>query len=174
MIWKGGLASHGAAVGMIAGTLIYSRFIGTIYYWWIFDRLSIALPLGGAMVRLGNLMNSELPGTTTEVPWAFIFTTFDKLPRHPVQLYEAVWSVFLFFILIFLYNNPEIRNRFGALSGFGLAYISLARFLTDFFKEGEVLLMGLKMGQLLSLPFFVLGAGVFLWGFCKKQSDLIV
>jgi len=164
MIWNGGLASHGAAFGMIAGILIYSRFIGTIYYWWIFDRLTVALPLGGAFVRFGNLMNSELPGIATDVSWAFIFLSIDNLPRHPVQLYEVIWSLLLFVLLIFFYKRPQVRIRFGLLSGVGLSYISLARFLTDFVKEGEVLLMGLKMGQLFSLPFLVLGIGIIWWG----------
>ncbi len=171
MIWQGGLASHGAAVGMILGIWAYSRFFGTIYYWWIFDRLMVAMPTGGALIRLGNLMNGELPGSATKVGWAFIFPLHDQIPRHPVVLYEAVWSIILFAILLVLYNQPSVRKQFGLLTGFGLAYISLARFLSDFFKEGEMIVLSLKTGQLLSLPFLGLGLIILAWSFKNRTTD---
>ena len=88
-IWEGGLASHGAAIGILTALYFFARKT-KVNYLWIVDRLVIVSALSGGLVRLGNLMNSEMVGTPTTVPWAFVFTKIDDLQRHPAQLYEAI------------------------------------------------------------------------------------
>ncbi len=156
-IWEGGLASHGAAVGMIAGVYLYARYLGKIWYWWIYDRLAIALAPGAALIRIGNLMNSELYGKVTEAPWAFVFLAVDPLPRHPVQLYEVAYLVIIFGIMMTLYRYSQLSKKFGMLSGIFLILLTLFRIGAEFFKSYETVLGGLNMGQLLSLPFLGLG-----------------
>jgi prolipoprotein diacylglyceryl transferase len=158
-VYEGGLASHGGAIGIITGMLLYSR--KTKENWlWIFDRLVIVVPLAGAFIRLGNLMNSEIIGKPTNVPWAFVFTNVDNIPRHPAQLYEALFCIFLVFILYWLWKNK--RDQFGPGFMFGFFCLVLwgERFLDEFLKENQEAFeqgLALNMGQILSIPFMLVG-----------------
>lgn len=163
----GGLASHGAAVGLLIGLWLFSRK-NRLPYIWSLDRIMIAVGIGGALVRLGNLFNSEIFGTPTSLPWGFEFlrshkwvTEFAPAAVHPTQLYEALCYLITFGILCWLYYGRDMgRRRPGLLFGVGLIGVFFTRFLLEFLKtEQEAFEVGwwLDMGQWLSIPFIVLG-----------------
>ena len=161
MVWQGGLASHGAAVGIIAALYLFSRKFKKTFFW-IMDRSMIVIPLALFCIRMGNLMNSEIYGHVTTLPWGFVFEqNGETLPKHPTQLYEGLSYLFIF-ILLYLINSKTnvITERKGLL--FGLSFILLfsARFLIEFVKEDQVNFeanMTLNMGQWLSIPFILIG-----------------
>ena len=158
-VYEGGLASHGGAIGIIVGMILYCR--KTKESWlWLFDRLVIVVPLAGMCIRIGNLINSEIIGNVTNVPWAFIFVQEDAYPRHPAQLYEAIFCFFLFIYMYWFWKNK--RDTVGRGYMFGLLCILLftERFIDEFFKENQAAFEGslpLNMGQLLSIPFIIIG-----------------
>ena len=158
-VYEGGLASHGGAIGIITAMILYCR--KTKESWlWLFDRLVVVVPLASMSIRLGNLINSEIIGRVTDVPWAFIFVREDNLPRHPAQLYEAIFCFFLFVFMYWLWKNK--RNSVGPGFMFGLLCILLfiERFVDEFFKENQAAFEGslpINMGQILSIPFVIIG-----------------
>ncbi len=164
-----GLASHGAAISIILMMWYYSKKILKKPVLWILDRIVIAITFGGIFVRLGNLMNSEIIGKVTDLPWAFIFKNArgipnPLLPRHPSQLYEALGYFIVFLILHYVYWKTEKRKQTGFI--FGLFLVLLwggVRFMIEFVKENQKSFeegMLLNMGQILSIPFVL--AGIYL------------
>ncbi len=156
-----GLASHGAAIGITIGLILFQRKYKFKSILWIFDRLTMPVAIGGAFVRIGNFFNSEIVGKYTNSSFGVIFQNRgETLPRHPVQLYESIGYIILFFVLLKLYNS-SIRNKQGALWGYFLIGLFSIRFLTEFFKENiggiETFLPGLSSGQWLSIPFILIG-----------------
>ncbi len=156
-----GLASHGAAIGIAIGLILFQRKYKFKSILWIFDRLTMPVAIGGAFVRIGNFFNSEIVGKYTNSSFGVIFENRgETLPRHPVQLYETFGYIILFFVLLKLYNS-SIRNKQGALWGYFLIGLFSIRFLTEFFKENiggiETFLPGLSSGQWLSIPFILIG-----------------
>jgi phosphatidylglycerol---prolipoprotein diacylglyceryl transferase len=169
MLWKGGLASHGAIVGILVAVAIHSRKHPDQPLLWLVDRLSFPVLIGAILVRLGNLFNSEILGRPADVPWAFVFVRVDAVPRHPVQLYEALAYLFTFLVLLMLYRRKGPLLRGGALAGPALAIAFTFRLLLEVFKapQEEFLLPGpLSMGQLLSLPGIAVGLALTIraWG----------
>jgi prolipoprotein diacylglyceryl transferase len=170
-----GLASHGAACGILAALLIYSK-IERRPYLWILDRIVVAVALAGFFIRMGNLMNSEIYGIETSLPWGFIFVNANEtVPRHPTQIYEAMACLAIFGLLyaLYFYRPSTVRYR-GVLSGIFLVTLFSARFLIEFIKEDQVVFektMILNMGQLLSIPFILSGA--FLWIRQKKNPEKV-
>lgn len=170
-IRNGGMASHGAAIGMLLGMWITTRKHNMPYVWWL-DRIMIPVAIGGGLVRLGNLCNSEIIGNVTDVPWGFKFVRLYNLPladvpvQHPAQLYEAICYFITFGILMWLYYKRDMaRKRAGVMFGVGLLGIFLTRFFIELIKlDQEAFEAGmlLNMGQLLSLPFIAMAAYV-LW-----------
>lgn len=166
-IWEGGLASHGAAIGILIALYIYSRNPIIKSYQWVLDRIILTVAIGGVFVRLGNLMNSEIYGHSTNVPWAFIFVRDPDsgyLPRHPTQIYEAIGYLITFVTLFTYYRRRGNTLRPGRLFGIFLIMLFGTRFIVEFYKEKQVgfeqgLLdtFGLNMGQLLSIPFIIIG-----------------
>ncbi len=159
-IWQGGLASHGAAIGIIFGLWLYAKRQQDISMIWISDRIVIVVALAGCFIRLGNFFNSEILGLESTVPWAVIFSRIDDLPRHPVQIYEALSYLAIFFILNALYNKYKPTPPEGLLLGLFLSLIFGARFILEYFKTAQASFEAddsLKMGQLLSIPFILLG-----------------
>ncbi|BAP30454.1 prolipoprotein diacylglyceryl transferase [Chryseobacterium sp. StRB126] len=154
-----GLASHGGGIGLMIMLLIYSRKF-KIPLMTVLDAIAIVLPLAGVFIRLANLMNSEIIGTPTNVPWAFIFHQVDNLPRHPTQLYEAI-SYFVIFLLVYLiYKKDIFKIGKGFYFGISILLIFIMRILIEFIKVDQVEFehgMSLNMGQLLSIPFVLLG-----------------
>ena len=156
-----GLASHGAAIGIAIGLILFQRKYKFKSILWIFDRLTMPVAIGGAFVRIGNFFNSEIVGKYTNSSFGVIFENRgETLPRHPVQIYETFGYIILFFVLLKLYNS-SIRNKQGALWGYFLIGLFSIRFLTEFFKENiggiETFLPGLSSGQWLSIPFILIG-----------------
>ena len=174
-IRQGGLASHGAAFGLLLGLWLFSRK-NKMPYIWSLDRISIAVAISGVAVRLGNLMNSEIYGTVTSLPWGFIFVRDgETLPKHPTQIYEALCYLATFGLLCWLYYAKDMaRRRPGILFGIGLIGIFLTRFFIEFIKtEQEAFEQGwlLDMGQWLSIPFILLGIYMIYRG--ATQPDVV-
>ncbi|MBE9465394.1 prolipoprotein diacylglyceryl transferase [Dyadobacter subterraneus] len=160
-----GLASHGAVIGIITGLYLYSRSrkaTGQTFLW-IADRMVILVALAGSFIRFGNLMNSEIVGRPTDVPWGFIFmknTEFLQIPRHPAQLYESISCFILFFILLGLWNKFKENTPRGLLVGVFFVWVFTLRFLYEFLKENQEAFeanYALNMGQILSIPVVILG-----------------
>ncbi len=159
-IWEGGLASHGGVVGLVVAVWLFLRRAGGPELLWLLDRLAIPGALGGACIRLGNFMNSEIVGIPTTAPWAVVFERVDGLPRHPVQLYEAVAYALIFVALFGAYRRGAGQRR-GLLTGSLLALAFAARFGLEFFKTPQAAYeqgFVLTVGQWLSLPCILAGA----------------
>jgi prolipoprotein diacylglyceryl transferase len=154
-----GLASHGGTIGLIISLYLYSKKY-EIKYLKVLDLIAIVAPLGATFIRLANLMNSEMIGNPTTMPWAFIFRKVDTIPRHPAQLYEAI-SYLLIFILVFtVYKTKNIKLGNGFLFGLAITLIFTMRILIEFLKTNQVEFedgMKLNMGQILSIPFVLIG-----------------
>ena len=170
-VWEGGLASHGAAIGILIAIYLLTKKQKDKTMLWILDRVVIVVALAAVLIRLGNLFNSEILGKATDVPWAFIFARVDDVPRHPAQLYEAIFYLISFFILYFIYYKTDKKSKQGFLFGLFLVLIFGFRFFVEFvkmeqspFEKGMVL----DMGQLLSIP-FVLGGFYFMY---RKQKEI--
>ena len=154
-----GLASHGGTLGIILALLLYVRNM-KMKMWTVLDNIAVAVGVTACFIRLGNLMNSEIIGRITDVPWAFIFERVDQAPRHPGQLYEAIAYALLFFIMLYIYRSGKKQVGTGWYFGFCLAYIFTFRFFIEFTKDIQVAFeagMPLDMGQLLSIPFIIIG-----------------
>ncbi|HPG73889.1 MAG TPA: prolipoprotein diacylglyceryl transferase [Bacteroidales bacterium] len=159
-VWEGGLASHGGAAGiLIALALFCSKY--KYNYLHILDRVAAIVLLAGSFVRIGNLMNSEIYGIPTQMPWAFVFAKADLLPRHPTQLYEGIFYFFCFFAMLWLFNKKKNKWLEGVFLGWFLIILFVFRFVIEFTKESQIEFSGwtlpLDMGQLLSIPFVIIG-----------------
>ncbi len=169
-IWHGGLASHGAAIGILIVLYLFARKqkVPMLY---VIDRVVIAVAIGGAFIRLGNLMNSEIYGVETSLPWGFIFVrNGEVLPKHPTQLYEALSYTAIFFLLYWLYVKANGKLRNGFIFGIFLILLFGARFLIEYVKEPQVDFekhMTLNMGQWLSIPFIIAGIGFLVYSYLK-------
>jgi phosphatidylglycerol:prolipoprotein diacylglycerol transferase len=166
-----GLASHGGTIGLIISLYLYSKKY-KIKYLKVLDLIAIVAPLGATFIRLANLMNSEMIGNPTAMPWAFIFRKVDTIPRHPAQLYEAI-SYLLIFILVFsVYKTKNIKLGNGFLFGLAITLIFTMRILIEFLKINQVAFedgMNLNMGQLLSIPFIIIGLYFMMKNSMKKE-----
>lgn len=154
-----GLASHGGTIGLMAALYLYYRKTG-MNLWHVLDDIAIATPITACFIRLGNLMNSEIIGTPTNVPWAFIFERVDMTPRHPGQLYEAIAYFVFFFIMLHFYKRTSKEVGTGFYFGLCLTLIFTFRFFIEYTKDIQVDFesgMIFNMGQLLSIPFIILG-----------------
>jgi len=173
--WKGfrGLASHGGTVGILVSLYIFCRRHPDQPYLWLLDRIAAPTALGGFFIRMGNLMNSEILGLPSDVPWAFVFTRVDALPRHPAQLYEALsyLLIFLFIHLLYLRRGPKLPS--GILTGIFFSSVFGARFLIEFVKERHAAFeagLPLSMGQILSIPVVAVGLGLIVWSLQRKGA----
>ena len=159
-----GLASHGAAIGMIISMYIYNKKILKKSVLWILDRVVIPCALGAIFIRIGNFFNSEMIGKPASdgLPWAIIFKDMDSIPRHPGQLYEAFGYIFVFLILFLLYWKTNKRQQEGFLFGLFLLLLMAVRVFVEQFKIAQVdgredWILGLNTGQALSIPFILIG-----------------
>ncbi len=163
-VWEGGLASHGGAIGILIALWIYSKRVTKRPMLWTLDKIVIPVALAGAFIRLGNLMNSEIVGSETLVPWAFIFPKAHgvlnpEAPRHPSQIYEALCYLITFVLLMHMYWRTKASHRPGLIFGIFLIGIFGTRFFIEFIKENQEAFeesMALNMGQILSIPFVLL------------------
>ena len=170
-----GLASHGGTLGLMLALWMYVRRT-KMNVWQGLDNIAIATPVTACFIRLGNLMNSEIIGRITDVPWAFIFERVDSMPRHPGQLYEAIAYALLFFIGWRIYRKQPQRVGTGFFFGLCLTYIFTARFFIEYTKEVQEAFeqtLPLNMGQMLSIPFVIIGIACMKGGkWMKRLADI--
>ena len=155
-----GLASHGGTLGLIIALWLYVKST-KLSIWLVLDNIAIATGTTACFIRLGNLMNSEIIGKVTDIPWAFVFEKVDMMPRHPGQLYEAIAYAILFFIMWALHKRMPEKIGTGWYFGFCLFYIFTFRFFIEYTKELQEAFeasLPLDMGQILSIPFILVGA----------------
>ncbi len=160
MVWEGGLASHGAAIGILTALFVYARRHPDQPYLWLLDRMVIVVALAGLLIRLGNFLNSEILGIPTDLPWAVVFDRIDDTPRHPAQLYESIAYGMIFVGLYRLYIRLEARTPRGFLFGLFLVSVFGFGFLIEFVKERQAAYgadLALSVGQILSIPLVILG-----------------
>ena len=173
--WKGGLASHGGAIGVLLATWWYAHRYGKkngFDMLWVLDRLVICVAFAGCFIRLGNLFNSEIYGNVTELPWGFIFERRgETLPKHPTQIYESLAYLLLGFFLLWNYEKKLDRRYKGWFFGMFFLVCFGMRFLIEFIKEPQVGFeedMVLNMGQLLSIPCILAGLFFLVYAYRKK------
>lgn len=169
-----GLASHGGTIGLMIALWLYVRKT-KLSIWRVLDNIAIATPVTACFIRLGNLMNSEIIGKVTDVPWAFIFERVDSAPRHPGQLYEAIAYALLFFISWAVYRRHREMVGTGFFFGLCLTYIFVARFFIEYTKEVQEAFeaaLPLDMGQILSIPFIIIGIVCMVRARGKKAGSL--
>lgn len=171
-----GLASHGGAIGIILAIYVYSKIVTKRSMLWTLDRLIIPTALVGAMIRTGNLMNSEIYGVATNLPWGFIFDrNHETVAKHPTQIYEALGYLMLFFSSLWIFfKTKDLKDRTGFILGYGFAFMFLVRFFVEFIKEDQEAFeagMALNMGQILSIP-FVLGGCYLMFRALKRPPRL--
>lgn len=169
--WEGGLASHGAAIGILIGLFLFIKKHKYFTYLWVLDRVVITVALAAVFIRTGNLINSEIIGKPTGSDWGFVFASVDNIPRHPAQLYEAIAYSFCFGILSFLYLKYKGKLREGLLFSIFLIIVFGFRIIVEYFKENQSLFeagLPLNMGQILSIPLVI--AGIYLFFRNKKEA----
>ncbi len=168
-----GLASHGGTLGLVISLYLYCRKM-KMNYIDVVDMIALATPLTAGFIRLANLMNSEIIGVPTTMPWAFIFESVDLQPRHPAQLYEALFYIALFFVMLYLYKYHAKQLHRGFMFGMCIGFIFLFRIFVEFIKENQVPFeeaMTFNMGQWLSVPFVI--AGFYFMFFYQRNVSLL-
>ena len=163
-IWQGGMSFHGGLLGIIVSSYIFAKKNNQNPFFYL-DQVSIVAPVGIFFGRLANFINSELYGTTSNVPWSVIFIKVDNLSRHPSQVYEAILEGLILFLILIYFINKNYLNRPGLISGLFLIFYSLFRFFVEFFRVPDeqigYLILSLTMGQIISLVFASIGIAVF-------------
>lgn len=182
-VWEGGLASHGGAIGILIALWFYSKKYTKQSMLWTLDRLVIPVALAAVFIRLGNLMNSEIVGAPTTMPWGFVFEKLEYVrgvenplaPRHPSQLYEAIAYLITFGYTYYLYWKKEAYKREGLIMGIFLIGIFLGRFIIEFFKDNQEAFeesMALNMGQILSIPFVIWGVYLIIRALKRPEKEV--
>lgn len=171
-VWEGGLASHGGAIAILIALYLYSKKVSKRSMFWILDRVVAPIAIAGCFIRLGNLVNHEIVGKPTDLPWGFKFYNehfsnmvvengeFVHVYRHPSQLYEAIAYLLIFLLLLFLFWKTNLKQKMGYIFGVFLVFLWGARFLLEYTKipqESYDLGIALNTGQLLSIPFIIAG-----------------
>lgn len=183
--WEGGLASHGGVIGIMIAIWIYSKKVSHQSMLWTFDRLCVPVGLVAAMIRLGNLMNHEIYGHATDLPWGFRFIEnihqwqagaepIFSAPSHPTQLYEAAIYLLVFAVCMWLYWKRDAQKREGLIFGVAMVMIFVGRFLVEFVKNDQVGFeesMTLNMGQWLSIPFVIIGIASIVYSFKQPIKE---
>lgn len=174
-LWQGGLASHGAALGLLLGIYMFSKKHNFKYIWSL-DRITTVIPIGGAFIRLGNFFNSEIYGTQTDLPWGVLFVKRgETLAMHPTQLYEFFMYMAIFALLTYLFFVKDLgTKRPGALFGIFLITLFGGRFFVEMIKNVQETFeesMVINMGQILSLPFVVFGIVILYFAYRKSGKS---
>ncbi|MBP5317847.1 MAG: prolipoprotein diacylglyceryl transferase [Paludibacteraceae bacterium] len=181
-VWKGGLASHGGTIAILLTVWLMAKYMCKKPFLWLADRSFVICSVVASMIRIGNLMNSEIYGCETSLPWAFKFVRdFPSVPVelvpacHPTQIYESLAYLSLFALLMWMYWRTDAAKKQGLLTGVGFTWLFVARFLIEFIKNDQSDFeagMVLNMGQLLSIPFILLGIGllVYVWRSNRTES----
>jgi prolipoprotein diacylglyceryl transferase len=189
-VWEGGLASHGGAIGIVIAILLYSKYVTKKNPLWTFDRLVVPVPFVGALIRMGNLFNHEIYGGPTDLPWGFSFIDnigawmhgaqpIMTVPCHPTQIYEALCYLALFVMLMLMYWKWNAQRRQGLIFGVFFTVLFSARFLIEYVKNvqepwevGMIESIGMNMGQLLSVPFVIVGVILIVRALSRPAEDI--
>ncbi len=183
-VWEGGLASHGGTIAIILAVILFSIFVTKRNPLWTFDRLVVAIALVGGLIRIGNLFNSEIYGTPTTLPWGFMFVRsrewhmlYEGLPVHPTQIYEALCYFLLFGLLMWMYWKKNAEERPWLMTGIFFLVTFGSRFIIEYVKNVQVPWevqmradWGIDQGQLLSIPFILLGIGMIIYAMVKPRQ----
>ena len=177
-IWNGGLASHGGTIGNIIGLFIFSWTVSKKPASWVFDKVVVPVALVAALIRFGNLMNSEIYGAYTSMPWGFIFVrNGETLPAHPTQLYEGGCYLLLFGLLMWMYWKRNAEERPWLLTGVFFLVTFASRFFIEYLKNVQVVSefdmiekYGMNLGQMLSIPFILLGIGLITYALVRPRQ----
>lgn len=177
-IWEGGLASHGGTIAIIIALFLWSWLVSKKPASWVFDKIVVPIALVGGLIRFGNLMNSEIYGDYTDLPWGFIFVrNGETMPAHPTQLYEAICYFILFGLLMWMYWKRNAQERPWLITGVFFIGIFLPRFIIEYVKRVQVSseyeLMqqyGMNIGQMLSIPFILLGVFLVIWALTHPRQ----
>lgn len=182
-IWKGGLASHGGVFALILALVWYSKKVTHKSVWWLFDRMIPAVAVVCACIRFGNLMNSEIFGFPTTLPWGFEFVRsreWEELYNqggvaqacHPTQIYEMLYCITALVVSWFMYHKMHLQQRIGLITGVSLLIFFGSRFALEFMKNPQVaeeVGMTFNIGQWLSVPLILLG--LYLIFTSKKRKE---
>ena len=179
-VWEGGLASHGGAIAILLAMWWFVSKYGKLFkfdFLWLMDRIMIPTALTAMMIRLGNLMNSEIYGNPTDLPWGVIFTLKgETVPKHPTQLYEALAYLVIFIVLIVIYKKFLPKLKRGTLFALFLIGMFASRFFIEFVKEPQVAFeqgMSLNMGQWMSIPFIAGGVLLLIYSIYRGKPAMI-
>jgi len=174
-VWQGGLASHGGVLGIIIAMFIWSKYVSKRSILWVLDRVVVPSIFVGALIRFGNLMNSEIYGNPTTLPWGFIFErNHETIAKHPTQIYEALSYLITFGVMLYMYWKTKAKDYQGLLVGVFFVMVFSARFFIEFIKEVQEPFengMSMDMGQWLSIPFIL--TGIFLIVRALKKGPVI-
>ena len=179
-IWEGGLASHGGVIGNFIAVWLFSIFVTKKSVSWTVDRLVVPVAMVAGLIRLGNLMNSEIYGGVTDLPWGFIFVRDGQtLPMHPTQIYEALCYFALFGVLMWMYWKKNAQERPWLISGVFFIGVFVSRFLIEYVKNVQVgkeiemiATYVINMGQLLSIPFIIMGVVMVVYAMTHPRLKL--
>lgn len=189
-IWEGGLASHGGVLGIIIAVAFYSKNVNHLHINWTFDRMMVPTGFVAGCIRLGNLMNHEIYGSPTDLPWGFSFIeninewmagapAVHGPASHPTQIYEALVYFIVFGITMWMYYKTNAKNRVGLITGVGIAIIFIARFFIEYVKlvqvDSEIAMRdntGLVLGQWLSIPFILWGLWLIINALRKEPKEI--
>lgn len=177
-IWNGGLASHGGTIALIIALFIFSWCVSKKPASWVFDKLVIPIAFVGGLIRLGNLMNSEIYGGPTDLPWGFVFLrNGETVPAHPTQIYEALCYFALFGLLMWMYWKKNAEERPWLITGVFFLGIFVPRFLIEYVKNVQVqseydmiARYGMNLGQMLSIPFILIGVFLVVWAMTHPRQ----
>jgi len=174
-VWQGGLASHGGVLGIILAMFVWSKYVSKRSILWVLDRVVVPSVFVAALIRLGNLMNSEIYGIPTTLPWGVIFErNHETVAKHPTQIYESLSYLVTFGVLLYMYWKTKAKDYQGLLVGVFFVMVFSARFFIEFIKEVQEPFekgMSLNMGQWLSIPFVL--TGIFLIVRSLKKGPVI-
>lgn len=174
-VWQGGLASHGGVLGIIIAMFIWSKYVSKRSILWVLDRIVVPSVFVAALIRLGNLMNSEIYGIPTTLPWGVIFErNHETVAKHPTQIYESLSYLVTFGVMLYMYWKTKAKDYQGLLVGVFFVMVFSARFFIEFIKEVQEPFekgMTLDMGQWLSIPFVL--TGIFLIIRALKKGPVI-
>lgn len=181
-VWKGGLASHGGAMALIIGVWLMAKYMCHKPFLWLADRIYVICAPVAALIRVGNLMNSEIYGCETTLPWGFKFLRdYPGLPVelvpvcHPTQIYESLAYLTMFLFMLWLYWKSDARRREGLLTGIGFLWTFLSRFIIEFIKNDQSEFEAgwiLNMGQILSIPFIILGTWLIIRAYMRPMQPV--
>jgi len=172
MIWNGGMSFHGAVIGVIFATYIFSKKNNQNIFYYL-DLVALTSPIGIFLGRIANFINSELYGRETDIIWSVKFIQVDSLNRHPSQIYEAIFEGIVLFVLLNLFYK-KLSKKNGLISSLFIIFYSIFRFLIEFTREPDshigLIIFNMSLGQIISIIFFITGMILFYKNYVSKKQ----